>query len=49
MLVIQVTLGITTLINVVPVPLAAAHQAGALLVLTLALFINNELRAGKYF
>lgn len=30
----QVTLGITTLIYLVPVPLAAAHQAGSLALLT---------------
>jgi cytochrome c oxidase assembly protein subunit 15 len=44
MLAIQITLGITTLINFVPVPLAAAHQAGALLLLTLALLLNHALR-----
>lgn len=45
MLVIQVGLGIATLLLLVPIPLAAAHQAGALLLLTVALFINHELRA----
>jgi cytochrome c oxidase assembly protein subunit 15 len=45
MLAIQVTLGITTLMHFVPVPLAAAHQAGALLLLTLALLLNHALRA----
>jgi heme a synthase len=44
MLAIQVTLGITTLLHFVPVPLAAAHQAGALLLLTLALLLNHALR-----
>jgi cytochrome c oxidase assembly protein subunit 15 len=43
-LVLQVILGISTLLLVVPVPLAAAHQGGALIVLTAALFINHELR-----
>lgn len=43
-LVLQVVLGISTLLLVVPVPLAAAHQGGALIVLTAALFINHELR-----
>lgn len=43
-LAIQVTLGITTLLYIVPVSLAAAHQAGALLLFTNALFINYELR-----
>ena len=44
-LVLQVVLGISTLLLVVPVPLAAAHQGGALLVLSAALFINHELRS----
>jgi cytochrome c oxidase assembly protein subunit 15 len=46
MLAIQVTLGIATLINFVPVSLAAAHQAGALLLFTIALLLNHALRAG---
>ncbi len=37
MLVLQVTLGIATLLLRVPVPLAAAHQAGAVLLFSLAL------------
>jgi cytochrome c oxidase assembly protein subunit 15 len=45
MLALQITLGITTLLFFVPVPLAAAHQAGALVLFTLALFVNHELRA----
>src|SRR5215470_3370250 len=36
-LAVQIALGIATLLNTVPVPLAAAHQAGALLVFTAAL------------
>jgi cytochrome c oxidase assembly protein subunit 15 len=40
---IQVLLGIATLVQVVPVPLAAAHQAGALLLFTVALGINHAL------
>lgn len=44
MLALQVTLGITTLMFVVPVPLAAAHQAGALTLFTLALVLNHRLR-----
>lgn len=43
MLAIQVTLGITTLLFAVPVALGAAHQAGALVLLTIALFINRRL------
>src|SRR3989344_8672920 len=45
MLVIQVGLGIVTLIYIVPVPLGAAHQAGALLLFTLALAVRHALRA----
>jgi cytochrome c oxidase assembly protein subunit 15 len=43
--VLQVTLGITTLLLYVPVSLAAAHQAGALLLLTAILFLNHRLRS----
>lgn len=48
MLAAQVTLGIATLLYVVPVSLAAAHQAGALVLLSLALLLNHSLRAGKF-
>ena len=41
---LQVTLGITTLIYLVPIPLAAAHQAGALLLLTTTLAFVARLR-----
>lgn len=44
LLVVQVGLGIATLIYVVPVPLGAAHQAGALLLFTLALAVRHALR-----
>jgi cytochrome c oxidase assembly protein subunit 15 len=44
MLALQITLGIATLLLVVPVPLAAAHQAGAVLLLTAALLANHALR-----
>jgi len=44
MLLIQIGLGISTLLFVVPVKLAAAHQAGALLLLTSAWIINHRLR-----
>jgi heme a synthase len=40
---IQITLGISTLLLIVPVPLAASHQAGALVLLTAALFVNHEI------
>jgi cytochrome c oxidase assembly protein subunit 15 len=39
---LQVTLGISTLIYLVPVPLAAAHQAGALALLTGTLVLGSR-------
>jgi cytochrome c oxidase assembly protein subunit 15 len=39
----QVTLGISTLLLHVPVALAATHQAGALVLLTLTLLVNHRL------
>jgi cytochrome c oxidase assembly protein subunit 15 len=39
----QIALGIATLINVVPLPLAAAHQAGAMLVFAAALNVAHAL------
>jgi len=44
MLALQITLGLSTLLLVVPVPLASAHQAGAVLLLTTALLTNHALR-----
>jgi heme a synthase len=41
--VLQVTLGISTLMLHVPTVLASAHQAGALLLLTVVLFVNHRL------
>ena len=41
---LQVALGIATLLLVVPVPLAAAHQGGAVLLFTAALVAAHELR-----
>jgi cytochrome c oxidase assembly protein subunit 15 len=43
-LALQVSLGIATLMLVVPVPLAAAHQSGAVLLLTTALFASHGLK-----
>jgi cytochrome c oxidase assembly protein subunit 15 len=40
----QIALGISTLLLIVPVWLGAMHQAGALLVLTLALYLSHSLR-----
>ena len=44
MLALQLALGIATLVNVVPLPLAALHQAGALIVFALALNVAHALR-----
>ncbi len=42
---LQVTLGISTLLLVVPIPLAVAHQAGAVILLTAAIVFRHTLRA----
>jgi heme a synthase len=44
MLLVQVSLGISTLLLMVPVPLAAAHQGGAILLLTTSLYLSHSLR-----
>ncbi len=44
MLAVQIALGILTLIHVVPLPLAAAHQAGAVLLMAAALNLSHKLR-----
>ena len=44
MALVQISLGISTLLLVVPVPLAAAHQAGAVLLLTAAIVLRRRLR-----
>ena len=41
---LQVALGISTLLLVVPLPLAVAHQAGALCLITAALVVRHSLR-----
>ncbi|HUI33903.1 MAG TPA: COX15/CtaA family protein [Stellaceae bacterium] len=41
---LQLTLGISTLLLVVPIPLAAAHQTGAVLLLTAAIVLRHSLR-----
>ena len=45
---LQVALGITTLLLVVPIPLAAAHQAGAVLLLTAAIVFRHTLRRAAH-
>jgi len=44
MVAIQIALGVATLLYVVPVPLAALHQAGALMTFALALNVAHALR-----
>lgn len=44
---VQVALGVSTLLLVVPVPLAAAHQAGALALFTAALWTANRVTAAR--
>ncbi|KAG5984283.1 hypothetical protein E4U55_005441 [Claviceps digitariae] len=44
---LQVALGISTLIYMVPIPLAAAHQAGSLAVLTGALVLAHRLKVPR--
>ena len=41
---LQFALGVSTLLLVVPVPLAAAHQGGAVLLLTVAIVLRHTLR-----
>ena len=41
---LQITLGISTLLLVVPVALAASHQAGAVVLFTASLFVSHQLR-----
>lgn len=43
-LALQIALGIATVLNAAPLPLAAAHQAGALLLFTAALYTAHALR-----
>ncbi|MBT3927794.1 MAG: heme A synthase, partial [Rhodospirillaceae bacterium] len=44
MVMLQLGLGIATLLLFVPVPLGAAHQAGALLTFSAALWSSHALR-----
>ena len=43
MVVIQVSLGISTLLLHVPIPLATGHQAGALILFTIILFVAHQI------
>jgi len=42
---LQITLGVLTIINMVPIPLAAAHQAGAVVNLSAGLYLLDRLRS----
>jgi heme a synthase len=44
---LQVALGISTLLLVVPVPLAVAHQGGAMLLITAAVVARHGVRRGR--
>ena len=44
----QVLLGVTTLLTYVPVPLAASHQSGSLVLLSMAIWLTHELKLLKY-
>jgi len=46
-LLLQVALGISTLLLHVPIPLASAHQGGALLLFTASLFVLQQLTASR--
>lgn len=43
MLIVQISLGIATLLKVVPIHLAAAHQGGAVLLFTASLWVSHRL------
>jgi cytochrome c oxidase assembly protein subunit 15 len=44
MLAIQISLGIATLLHVVPIPLAASHQGGAVLLFAASLWVSHRFR-----
>lgn len=44
MVFIQVALGVTTILTYVPVPVAASHQAGSLMLLSFAVWLSHELK-----
>lgn len=41
---VQVGLGISTLLTYVPTPLAASHQSGSLILLSIAFWLTHELK-----
>ena len=44
--ILQVALGISTLLLMVPIPLAAAHQAGAVVLFACAIWLRHGIKAG---
>ena len=46
-LALQITLGISTLLARVPIELAVAHQAGAIILLTVSIFVSHQLRGQR--
>jgi cytochrome c oxidase assembly protein subunit 15 len=48
MLGVQIALGVATLLHRVPIGLGAAHQAGALILFALALWVAHTLRRAPY-
>ena len=48
MLVLQVTLGVLILLLHMPVPIAVSHQGGAIILLTILVFISRELKPESY-
>lgn len=47
-IIVQIFIGILTLLYVVPVSLGALHQAGGIVVLTFSLFVVHEIYAGQF-
>ena len=48
MLIVQIALGVSTLLLHVPVALAASHQGGAMVLFTIALFLTHQLINSRY-
>ncbi len=48
MLLVQIALGVSTLLLHVPVALAASHQGGAMVLFTIALFLTHQLIESRY-
>ena len=43
--IVQIALGVLTIVNMVPIQLAAAHQAGAVVALSAGLYLLNRVKA----